>query len=715
MLFLSSLVTVPLGFHTATSHTIVLKDFLAMFYALAFLLLGGILLIKDESWRRVPKIFWIPLTLYALYGTVRCIQSPYLEHSWTQWCLTLSGISAVIPAYLVFQKEASARRCLWVLGVVTGLVCGYAVLQFLAAWTGMKEIDPVNWPWDSAPLVGAFLRISGTDLGNMEWERFEGFGSLPGACSTLGNPNFLSGFLMPLLGLFASLWLPKFFSSDTRDTRLGFRTSLVPFLLVGLLLLSLFLAGSRGVVLGLAGIGIGFLVAWGRIAMCTGNRGLKNLLFGLSLAGTVVIGILLFVLFWPSNQEAAEMAFGSVENRSIVYRCTSWLIRDHFLFGVTPGNFTIRFPEYLTGPEAEKYGWMEAPEEKVLEHAHSEFLEIWSDLGLVGFLLWAVAILAWFGILWRGLGVMDRPASRWLLAGIGAGALGALYQDAISVSFRWIAGAWIFWVFVGAGVGWVVARLPDRRGRGVPLPVWIVPGVLCLVLLLFLPNVRRWTADWHFVRGRELLKTMAPQAEVELKRVIELNPRFPQSYYLLAGYCYSESRYDEAIQHYNRVREIRGDVVVLTENLATAYFKLSTTLEKDAERQDALLTAIELYERSLEKHPTFPRLYDYLSRAYHRIGLERLSVEHRRKAIELYEKWFQWEFKYGRARYALDLAKNYYLEKDYEKAFWQVRNAKRWGENPESLEVMKRALFEADPTLAERWEREEAKAAEAVK
>jgi hypothetical protein len=87
-------------------------------------------------------------------------------------------------------------------------------------------------------------------------------------------------------------------------------------------------------------------------------------------------------------------------------------------------------------------------------------------------------------------------------------------------------------------------------------------------------------------------------------------------------------------------------------------------------------------------------------------------VEHRRKAIELYEKWFQWEFKYGRARYALDLAKNYYLEGEHEKAFWQVRNAYRWGEKPESLEVMKRALFEADPSLREKWDREEVKASQ---
>ncbi len=714
MVFLSSLITLPIGFHPATSHTIIVKDYLALFYSLHFLLLGGALLFKEGFWRTVPPSFWIPLLLYAIYGTVRSFQSPYIEHSWAQWSLTLAGISVVIPASLVFRREASARRCLSVLATVTTLVCLYAVFQFIAALTGVKTIDPVNWPWDSAPLIGEFLKISETNLQIMEWERFEGFGSLPGACSTLGNPNFFAGFLIPLVGLFAGLFLRRFFAkTGVTHSFKSVRSVFSPFVLL-LALLSLFFAGSRGGLLGLGGVLIGLAVGLGLWFLYRNHRRLGIALLAGSLIGTLTILCALFVLFWPSNQDAAETTFGSVENRSIVYRCTSWLIRDHFLFGVTPGNFTIRFPYYLTGPEAEEYGWMEAPEEKVLEHAHSEYLEIWSDLGMVGLALWLITLAMWFRYLWSGWRETDSQFSKWLIAGIAAGVLGALFQNLISVSLRWVASSWIFWAFIGAGLGWVQSHRTYARSKKGLLPLWVVPVCSLLALVLFLPSASRWTADWHFVRGREYLRHGSPMAEKELLRTIELNPRFPQSYYLLAGHCYTESRFDEAIEHYNKVRELRGDVVVLTENLATAYFKLSTTLEKEADRQEALLTAIELYENSLERHPTFPRLYDYLSRAYHRIGLERLSVEHRRKAIELYEKWFQWDFRDGRARYALDLAKNYYLEGDYENAFWQVRNAKRWDEKPESLEVMKRALFDADPTLAEKWEREEAKAAQAA-
>jgi len=715
ILFLSSLVAIPLSFHPNTSHTIVVKDFLGIFYSLNFLLLGGALLIRQRFWNRIPKSIWVPLVLYILYGTARSFQSPYFEHSWTQWTLTLAGISAAIPAYLVFQRSRPASRCLWVMAIIVLATCVYSGFQFIAGLTGVQTIDPVNWAWESAPFLGDLLDSAEFNLARMDWEPFEGFGTLPGVCSTLGNPNFFAGFLIPLLGLFAGLSI-RWFARDRASAKKVGRTESVSLFIIPLLgLCALFFAGSRGGLVGLAGVMVGLAIAYGSLLRC---RGMKRIGTGLMFGGAglaVTVGVALFVLFWPANQEAAENTFGSVENRSIVYRCTSWLIRDHFFFGVTPGNFTIRFPYYLTGPEAEQYGWLEAPEEKVLEHAHSEYLEVWSDLGLVGFLLWLSTLAAWFRFLWRGWTASDNVFSSWLIAGIAAGILGALFQNLISVSLRWIASAWIFWTFIGAGVGCVQGILQQNERESRNLPFWVLPVTAVLAMALFLPNVKSWTADWHFVLGREYLKVDSPKAEEELLHAIELNPRFPQSYYLLAGHYFTTSRFEDAIDYYNKVRDLRGDVVVLSENLATAYFKLSTTLEKEADRQEALLTAIELYENSLERHPTFPRLYDYLSRAYHRIGLERLSVEHRRKAIELYEKWFQWDFRYGRARYALDLAKNYYLEGDLENAFWQVRNAKRWGENPNSLEVMKRALFEADPKLAEKWAREDAKAAEAAK
>lgn len=193
-------------------------------------------------------------------------------------------------------------------------------------------------------------------------------------------------------------------------------------------------------------------------------------------------------------------------------------------------------------------------------------------------------------------------------------------------------------------------------------------------------------------------------AEKPLLRSAELNPDMAPTHYLLGGYYFQAGKYPKAVEHFQRVRQIRGDVVVIAENLATAYFKISTEGATEVERQEALLKAIDLYEECLHRHPTFARLEDYLGRSYQRIGLERLASEHRLKAIELYEKWFKWGKSYPRPDYALDLGKNYLVEKNYPKAFSILESAYRWDLEPSRLNPALDQLFEGDPSLRVRWE-----------
>jgi tetratricopeptide (TPR) repeat protein len=358
---------------------------------------------------------------------------------------------------------------------------------------------------------------------------------------------------------------------------------------------------------------------------------------------------------------------------------------------------------------------MESPEDKVLEHAHSEPLEILADLGLVGFLLWAGALGGWFLWCLRGFSQPLDRRTGWLIAALMAGAVGVLFQNLISVNLRWTASAWTFWSVVGLAAGLAskslqaTAPLEEKRAA---VPVWLVPLCGALVLFLFLPSARRYTGDWFFAMGRSAALQKRPEAEEILLRAKNLNPSFPQTYYLLAGIYYERENYRDTIAMYEKVRDLRGNVVVLVENMATAYMKMSTVLEKDYERKQAVLDAIDLYESSLARHPSFPRLADYLSRAYQRLGFVELATDYRKKAIELYEKWLDWESSYPRPQYALDLSKNYFLDKNYERSFWMLRTAVRWGIAEESIANLREALFQVDPEYRKLWEREDRKLAE---
>lgn len=710
MTFITALILIALVFHYWTTTSITAKDYYATIFSIYFAGLGGFLFLFRGEYRRLPLGILIPLLLYIVYGTIRTIGSPYPERAWESWRTTLGFISPILPAYLLIQNARAAHRLLWASTIIVWAVCGYALVQSVAenldsfmGWGG--NLDPVRWPWNKAPLIGSLLAFLETDLKLFQWQDFPAGGPLRRVCSTFGNPTFLAGFLVMLPTLF-------FASAICRRSH-GKR--LWPVLLT---LIMVFLAMgttiSKGAVLGtLGGVAI-FLLFAGWFTESLFQRWLRIAfrVFGFALLIVTFVSVGGALIFVAATDQDLHQSLKSVQSRTITYQTTWSLVRNNWLLGVSPGNFTVFFPDYLEGELAEEYGWSESPEEKVMEHAHCEFLEIWADLGLIGlslFLIFLIMSAIWIWKAWRASG---GSPDGWMLAGMASGVFGAFCENITSVSLRWTPSAWAFWALLGGCLGLAVRILSHtgllplaiprafRSFRGAMLQA-VTAG---LTLLLFIPSSQRFTADWYFTIGRAALTGKQNGAEKPLLRSAELNPIQPATHYLLGGHFFEVGNYRKAVEHFQKVRDLRGDVVVIAENLATAYFKISTIGPTEAERQEALLKAIDLYEESLSRHPTFARLEDYLARSYQRIGLERLAKEHRLKAIALYEKWFKWGKSYPRPDYALDLGKNYMVEKEYQKAFSILENAYRWNLDSAKLNPALEQLFQDDPSLRERWE-----------
>lgn len=707
---------VALVFHHQTSSSNTAKDIYALWFAPALLALSAVLFVRDGHLRPGPSLCFAALSAYLILGAVHCTQSDYRAFAWVNWRLLMAWTLPLFPAYLLAVRPRSGERLAFAATAMTALITLYALLQCTAytfenLWGWGKGIDPVSWPWHIVPLVSSAMEILETDLRRFAWQSFPGIGPVAAVCSTFGNPTYLAGYYALVVPFFAGLLLAR------REKRKPV------WVLSGLLVAMLFALAtttSKGGLLGLLG-GLGTLLvlvsftgvswlspAWVRISRWLGA--------GVLAAGAAALA-LVFVLVSPSVEGFKE-ELSSVRNRAIVYAATVDLIQDHPLFGVGPGSFAIEFPTYLEGKMAEEFGWNESPEEKVLDHAHNEFLEVLAELGTVGFLLFATALISGFAWMFKALRQEGPAGPRMVLAGIFAGLIGMLWESLASVSLRWIPASWMYWAMFGAGLG-LATRL-----HGAPTPpfrptlgksAWPLAAAAGIVLLLSPPTVRLLTADWHFVNGKVAVAQKQASAEKELIRATELDPNHAQAHYLLAGQYFTAEDFESSIDRFLRVREIRGDVVVLAENLATAYFKLSVVSESEADRQAALLEAVRIYEECLDRHPGFPRLEDYLSRAYFRLGLEYQASLHRKRAIELYEQWFVWPGSFPRPNYALDLAKNYLMEDENEKAFWQLRNAWRWDGDPPRVQSVLDSLFQIDPSYREKWDTVIAKDAAAAR
>jgi len=135
-------------------------------------------------------------------------------------------------------------------------------------------------------------------------------------------------------------------------------------------------------------------------------------------AGACVFAVaagLAFVSENPNSQRLRTIFtsdFSAIDGgRLMIWGITLEMIRDHFVTGVGAGNFTIRLHEYLDRPGLDFSG-------KLLNWAqpHNDFLWVFAEKGILGFLLFAaVFVLAFL----RAIAALRAPRNRdaaWMVA-----------------------------------------------------------------------------------------------------------------------------------------------------------------------------------------------------------------------------------------------------------------------------------------------------------
>jgi O-antigen ligase len=106
-------------------------------------------------------------------------------------------------------------------------------------------------------------------------------------------------------------------------------------------------------------------------------------------------------------------SLGGLGVRALVWRAAVGLVGEHALFGAGPGQFQAAFPPYRDPREIElsRHGLCSELDTEV-EHAHNDWLQAFTELGLPGGLLFALALTLCARAAWRRLGdERDLPLS----------------------------------------------------------------------------------------------------------------------------------------------------------------------------------------------------------------------------------------------------------------------------------------------------------------
>lgn len=634
----------------------------------------------------------LPLGLFLAWLLVGFWIAPYPAPAWQEtqrWmCYLLTAWTA-----FVLTVNRGLREKLWTVSLVAAGAAGfYAVLQFY-------EIDVFDW-------------------GSFPWKY-----PLRRVCASFGNPNFLGGYLvlnLPLalaallgrrgfgaaatraifLGLpaiLAAICLWKGGSPSLEQTILSFDAlsacpgaarvfltmlqaafwlipwpvylalkkrglsslfpvaSIIQYQIAGLLLTfsagSMAAAAAGGIVLG---------VLW-HLSAKTGFAPLWRHRHGVlgAACGAMILAIVLFAAFKPL---LASKASGRLD----IYRGTVEMIAERPMRGFGSGMYPVFFPDYRPVELAIYH----ALGEFYVLHAHSEYLELAAELGLVGLGLFLWTILSVLVPAFKKIAIQPPVASDWWLrAALFSAILATLFHNLISVSLRQVTTAFPFWLTVGWLGGMVFAKVGsghpggsragwgERLGASVLLPLAILNAFLV---------TRDYTGDLSLARAIAAQNRASSREALDNYQRAILRMMNPvRAHYCAGSLYYGLQDYTKSLAEYRKVQRLH-------KNFADVRFNIATSLVRLGKFDEAL----PHYEEALRINPGNPRLQDYYSRNLILAGREEEGAQARRRAIELYRKAIEQPVHETDPRLYHGLGKNLMFEESWEESEYYLQKAR---------------------------------------
>jgi putative inorganic carbon (HCO3(-)) transporter len=263
--------------------------------------------------------------------------------------------------------------------------------------------------------------------------------------STLGNPNLLAGYLIPLfplaLALSVNCWMAKESNEILGWLKNTYIRLLATLFSLGMALtigLATVLTGSRGAFLALGAMAIVIVCALFFYVVAKHKKLIAPIV--IALLASAVAGALLVHFKFPAFESRILSIFAGSEHSSNAYRIYVWrasakMFMDNWWFGIGPGNstFPLAYGLYMkSGFDA--LGTYCVP------------LEIGVECGLLGLissLLLTVSLYAK-----AHLTFWQNPSMRWMALGLTAALTGLVVQGLVDTVFYRPQVQFLFWLVV---------------------------------------------------------------------------------------------------------------------------------------------------------------------------------------------------------------------------------------------------------------------------
>jgi O-antigen ligase len=296
-----------------------------------------------------------------------------------------------------------------------------------------------------------------------------------------------------------------------------------------------------GTTASLLGIVTGLRIGRRDAALCWDRLGIRTLIWMLALLVGVLSGAWLCKrIQWSSPRPLRQSLVGLFDARSgsgrgriLQDRNTASMIGDHWVLGVGPGNWAMKYPSYASRGDPSLLTGMKATDDQ----PRSDWLGIASERGVPALL----ALFCVFGqLLYDARNGSSSNDYALLGAAAGLAVLGSL--DAVLLTAAPSAV-----MFAQLGV-----YAPSRSSAYGERPRLDRRSVAVVILALAL-----WIApsEWALIRSNDAIKHDV--SEVALRRAVLLQPQNYQAQVLLAMRLAADRRCAEAVPHLRRAAQLQ--------------------------------------------------------------------------------------------------------------------------------------------------------------
>jgi O-antigen ligase/Tfp pilus assembly protein PilF len=213
----------------------------------------------------------------------------------------------------------------------------------------------------------------------------------------------------------------------------------------------------------------------------------------------------------------AEIASMYIGGRLPIWEGTTGIIKDHLIFGTGFGTFNYIFPKYQ-------------PSEIILKHythAHSDFLEIFSDTGMVGFTLFIICIVWSIAWLFQRFYRRHNPYVVSISIGLFGSLAGIFVHSFVDFNLRIPANA----VLVTIILGLLISVLHYKKRTWVKtyelqsMKYLLYPVSITLIFVFIIVSIRPALA-YHYFQKASISQPAHDKRLIEklLSRAISLDP-----------------------------------------------------------------------------------------------------------------------------------------------------------------------------------------------